>query len=294
VIEVYTDGACSGNPGPGGWAWAVDGGEFDSGGDPETTNQRMELRAALEAVQSLGRPVRVVSDSTYVVNCFRDKWYEGWKKRGWKNANKNPVANRDLWEPLIAEHVKGGIEWQWVKGHSGDRMNDVVDRLAVVESTKLKEAAANPPPSDIDPTWPVEHAVVVGGTNELDSESEAALRQAIAGLNPETDVVVSGMRRGAELVGAELAVEHRVRLAVVLPFADPAARWPDELRERFDVAYSASTWQVNLGANPNQPGSAIKTRNTWMRAAALGAIVVGNEALAIDFDAAGMSVVRVG
>lgn len=293
MIEVYTDGACSGNPGPGGWAWAVDGGQSASGGDPETTNQRMELRAALEAVQTLERPVRVVSDSTYVVNCFRDKWYEGWKKRGWRNANKNPVANRDLWEPLIAEHLKGGIEWQWVKGHSGDRMNDLVDQLAVIESTRLKEAAANPAPPDIAPPWPIENAIIVSGITELNADQEGALRKAIASLNADTDIVVSGMRRGAELAASEICVETRVRLAVVLPFPDPAARWPDALRERFDVAYSASTWQVDLGANPAQPGTAIKARNAWLLGAGLGAIIVGDIPLATEFDAAGLSVVRI-
>jgi hypothetical protein len=253
----------------------------------------MELRAALEAVQTLGRPLRVVSDSTYVVNCFRDKWYEGWKKRGWKNANKKPVANRDLWEPLVAEHIKGGIEWQWVKGHSGDRMNDLVDQLAVDEVAKLKDAVANPPPPDIEPPWPVRHAIVVSGANEPDSDSEAALRQAIAGLDPDVDIVVSGLRRGAELVAAEICVEHRVQLAAVLPFADPAAHWPDELRQRFDMAFSASSWQVDLGANPAQPGTAIKMRNGWLASAGLGAIVVADDALADYFDAAGMSVVRI-
>jgi ribonuclease HI len=140
---VYTDGACSGNPGPGGWAWAVDGGPQDSGGAPHTTNQRMELTAALEAVRSLPGPLCVVSDSSYVVNCFRDRWHEGWKRRGWKNAAGKPVANRDLWEPLIAEVLShdGGVRFRWVKGHSGDRMNDLVDLLAVQAAAAQTGAA---------------------------------------------------------------------------------------------------------------------------------------------------------
>lgn len=135
---VYTDGACSGNPGPGGWAWAVapDGVRSGSGGAAHTTNQRMEVEAVLQALRVLGPeagPIEVVSDSTYVVNCFRDNWWRGWLARGWKNSQKQPVANRDLWEPLI-ELVRGrpGITFRWVKGHSGDRMNDLVDQLAVV------------------------------------------------------------------------------------------------------------------------------------------------------------------
>ncbi len=129
---VYTDGACLGNPGPGGWAWAVPGGDWVCGADPHTTNQRMELQAALDALRELDGPVIVVSDSAYVVNCFRDRWYEGWKRRGWRNANKKPVANRDLWEPLIELYLSrpGAVSFRWVKGHSGDEWNEIVDRLA--------------------------------------------------------------------------------------------------------------------------------------------------------------------
>jgi ribonuclease HI len=132
ALEVWTDGACSGNPGPGGWAWATRDGRQGSGGEPATTNQRMEIRAALEAVRALEGPLVVVSDSTYVVNCFRDGWWRGWLSRGWVNSAKKPVANRDLWEPLItAVRDRGGVTFRWVKGHSGDAMNDLVDQLAV-------------------------------------------------------------------------------------------------------------------------------------------------------------------
>jgi len=129
--EVYTDGACMGNPGPGGWAWAVPGGRFASGAEAHTTNQRMEIHAALEAVRSLAGPVVVVSDSTYVVNCFRDRWYAKWEANGWRNAKKQPVANADLWRPLVELVRAYDVSFQWVKGHSGDRLNDVVDALAV-------------------------------------------------------------------------------------------------------------------------------------------------------------------
>ena len=132
AVSVFTDGACSGNPGPGGWAWAVDRTTYAFGSEPVSTNQRMEIRAALEAVTALERPLLVVSDSTYVVNCFRDRWWEGWLSRGWLTSAKKPVANRDLWEPLIGLYVdRGDIAFDWVKGHSGDRMNDLVDALAV-------------------------------------------------------------------------------------------------------------------------------------------------------------------
>ena len=134
---VYTDGACLGNPGPGGWAWAVPGGDWACGPDPDTTNQRMELRAVLEALQELDGPVEVVSDSTYVVKCFQDRWYEGWIRRGWRNSNRKPVANQGLWKPLIGLYLprQDEISFRWVKGHSGDEWNEIVDQLAVGAAT---------------------------------------------------------------------------------------------------------------------------------------------------------------
>ena len=138
VTEVYTDGACSGNPGPGGWAWAVapGGNPHDSGGERLTTNQRMELQAVLEALRSLGvgseaGPIVVVSDSTYVINCFRDKWWVKWQQNGWRNSKRQPVANADLWKPLVELVNSGSVTFRWVRGHSGDPMNELVDTLAV-------------------------------------------------------------------------------------------------------------------------------------------------------------------
>jgi ribonuclease HI len=135
ITEVFTDGACRGNPGPGGWAWAVPDGAEASGYDPATTNQRMEVRAALEAIRALPGPLVVVSDSTYVVNCFKNSWWTGWRSRGWLNSARKPVANRDLWEPLVdLVEERGDVDFRWVKGHSGHPMNDLVDRLAVEAS----------------------------------------------------------------------------------------------------------------------------------------------------------------
>lgn len=139
-IVVYTDGACSGNPGPGGWAWAVApaGQPRDSGSEPHTTNQRMEVLAALNAVQRFADEpgvIRIVSDSNYVVKCFTDGWWKGWLSRGWKNSQRQPVANRDLWEPLIdLVRSRGRVEFEWVKAHNGDPMNDLVDSLAVEQT----------------------------------------------------------------------------------------------------------------------------------------------------------------
>ena len=140
VIVIYTDGACSGNPGPGGWAWAVaPSGEInDSGAEARSTNQRMEIMAAYQAVlhfEDDPRIIRIVADSTYVVKCFNDGWWRGWHKRGWKKSQRQPVANRDLWEPFIELVIKRGrVEFEWVKGHSGNRMNDYVDALAVAHT----------------------------------------------------------------------------------------------------------------------------------------------------------------
>jgi ribonuclease HI len=135
ALAVWTDGACSGNPGPGGWAWATRDGRQGAGGEAATTNQRMEIRAALEAVRALPGPLVVVSDSTYVVNCFRDGWWKGWLARGWLTSAKKPVVSRDLWEPLITlVNDRGDVSFRWVKGHSGDPMNDLVDALAVEQS----------------------------------------------------------------------------------------------------------------------------------------------------------------
>ena len=145
---VYTDGACLGNPGRGGWAWAVPEGAYASGAEPLTTNQRMEVTAALEAVRSIEGPLEVVSDSIYVVNCFRDRWWEGWLARGWRNSQRKPVANRDLWEPFVdVVRARGDVQFRWVKGHSDDPMNDLVDRLAVAAARAQEgQAGEGTPP----------------------------------------------------------------------------------------------------------------------------------------------------
>jgi ribonuclease HI len=144
LTVVYTDGACRGNPGPGGWAWAVPDGPFASGAEKHTTNQRMEITAVLEALGTLTAPgvpkletasaIEVVSDSTYVVRCFTDRWWEGWRRRNWKNSQNKPVANRDLWEPLLelALSPRLSVTFRWVKGHSGHQWNDRVDELATL------------------------------------------------------------------------------------------------------------------------------------------------------------------
>ncbi len=133
-VIAYTDGACSGNPGPGGWGVYLRYGEHEKelcGGERETTNQRMELQAAIEALKALKKPcaITIVTDSKYVLNGITD-WIHGWKKKGWKNSKKEPVANRELWEALDALNQIHDVDWQWVKGHSGDEGNERADELA--------------------------------------------------------------------------------------------------------------------------------------------------------------------
>lgn len=128
--KAWTDGACSGAPGKGGWAWVTDCGRKGYGSDPRTTNQRMELQAALDAVQHISGDLVILSDSAYVVNCFLQGWWKKWRATNFKNG---AVANIDLWKPLIDGVVDrdSQVKFVKVKGHSGDRMNDLADRFAV-------------------------------------------------------------------------------------------------------------------------------------------------------------------
>ena len=133
-VIIFTDGACSGNPHPGGWGALLRYGDIEkelSGGELETTNNRMEMMAAIKALESLKRPIQVelYTDSVYVRDGIT-KWIQGWKARGWKTANKKPVKNVDLWQRL--EHAMGShsIDWHWVKGHAGYADNELVDELA--------------------------------------------------------------------------------------------------------------------------------------------------------------------
>ncbi|WGF88321.1 ribonuclease HI [Marinivivus vitaminiproducens] len=142
VVEIHTDGACSGNPGPGGWAavlvWRGLEKEI-SGYDPVTTNNRMELMAAIAALESLKRPmtVRLVTDSNYLKGGITT-WLRGWKRNGWRTADKKPVKNQDLWERLDAAAASHRIDWQWIKGHAGDAHNERADGLARAAITNAR------------------------------------------------------------------------------------------------------------------------------------------------------------
>jgi ribonuclease HI/uncharacterized phage-like protein YoqJ len=302
---VYTDGACRGNPGPGGWAWAVEGGRFASGAAAHTTNQRMEISAAFEAVTALSGRVEVVSDSTYVVNCFRDRWWEGWIRKGWVNSQRKPVANRDLWEPFVELVTdRGDVTFRWVKGHAGDPMNDLVDRLAVEAAADQHGRSGDGVPDELGPadspgrtaTGPVDgegitgHRLVVWGhrPTELggydDNPLAAAVRDRLgqifaakAALEP-TLVVVSGMRLGAEMLGAEAALAVGVPLVAVLPYPEPQSVWPAPAQARYaEVVGQASQTillQKRLPTSKQQAGAALARRDAWLARNASEAVVV--------------------
>ena len=270
---VFTDGACLGNPGPGGWAYVVDGGAWASGAEADSTNQRMELTAASAAVAAIEGPVRVMSDSTYVVNCFRQGWWKGWIERGWKNSQKKPVANRDLWEPFIElVRARGDVEFEWVKGHAGNRMNDAADRLATTAAAEQRgrsgdhftdavvaDLDADEPtsrgarvvvdpetssaPSNLGPTDGRLVAVVGHRPPELGGYQEnpitlAVRRQLIEILRAKRElhedlVVATGLGLGAEMLGAEAAQAAGVAFVAVLAFPGVEAKWPRATQNRF-------------------------------------------------------------
>lgn len=140
-VTLHTDGACLGNPGPGGWAAILQWGEHESvlsGGLADTTNNQMELMAVIMGLEALKRPVSitVVSDSRYVLNGIQS-WISGWKRNGWKNAKKQPVANQELWQRLDAATQYHQIDWQWIKGHAGHPLNERCDELASAEARQF-------------------------------------------------------------------------------------------------------------------------------------------------------------
>ena len=299
---MYTDGACLGNPGPGGWAWAVPGGPFASGAAPATTNQRMEIQAALEAVRALEGPLVVVSDSTYVVNCFRDRWWEGWLARGWMNKAKKPVANRDLWEPLI-ELVRADptrIAFRWVKGHSDDPANDLVDRLAVEAARSQAARSGDSPPdslgpadtpgAEVDPRLPAGRLVAVVGhkppelggydANPVSDGVRAKLVEILAAkreVDPDL-VVLTGLGLGAEQLAAAAAAEAGVPYVAVFPYPDPDSQWPPASRKAFqELVHGAMTTIVLSPKAPTTKalaGAALRRRDAWLARHAHEALAV--------------------
>ena len=141
-VIIYTDGACSGNPGPGGWAAILiyKGKEKElSGGDAQTTNNRMEMRAVIEALKTLNKPckVNIHSDSALIINAMTQGWIKNWQKRGWRKADKKPVENKELWVEMLTAMKPHTVVWTKVKGHAGIPLNERVDQLAVAEAKKF-------------------------------------------------------------------------------------------------------------------------------------------------------------
>lgn len=141
TINIYTDGACSGNPGPGGWGTILkynDSTKELSGGDPDTTNNRMEMTAVIKGLEALKEPckVTVTSDSKYIVDAVEKGWAIGWKQRGWKKADRKPALNSDLWEVLLSLLEKHDVTFNWIKGHNGHEENERCDELAVAAYQK--------------------------------------------------------------------------------------------------------------------------------------------------------------
>ena len=145
TVHIYTDGACKGNPGNGGWGTILVYGEHEkemSGGEALTTNNRMELMAVISGLEALKEPCAVVltSDSTYVVNSVTKGWLDGWAKKNWVKSGNTPVPNTDLWKRLLAAMKPHKIEWVWVRGHNGHPYNERCDRLAVAAAERAKQS----------------------------------------------------------------------------------------------------------------------------------------------------------
>jgi ribonuclease HI len=303
--QIYTDGACSGNPGPGGWAWAIDGGAFKSGYEPQATNQRMEIMAAYDAVRSNTGAIEIVSDSTYVVNCFRDSWHVGWRKRGWLNSQKKPVANRDLWEPFIDLVLeRADVTFTWVKGHSDDRMNDIVDRLAVQAIVDRDGRSGVGMPEDLGdpdmppakkkgaggPALPDGHIVLITGLRppELGGYApnltwdavRAKISEALRYLAGEHDdlVVVTGMGLGTEQLAAEAAIDASVPFVAAPAHPGFDRVWPAESRERYrallDNAVEEVVFENRSPATKQLAGAMASRRDAWLAKSADEAIVV--------------------
>ncbi|MBX3314130.1 MAG: hypothetical protein KF906_07400 [Actinobacteria bacterium] len=313
-LRIYTDGACSGNPGPGGWAWASSRDHCASGGEPATTNNRMELTAVLRAIEdNPDRPLVVVMDSTYVKDGL-EKWSRNWVRNDWRTKDKQPVKNQEIWKPLIeARDARPDVRFEWVKGHSGDPMNDLVDELAVRERDANRAAAggasapssgggklADLPPEEQraerrrrDGRIPNGHLLLVAGhappelggwePNEISEDVRRRLTDLIDGyarITPDL-VVMTGLRPGAEQLAAEAAIRADVPYAAVLPFPDPDRSLSPDARARFrDLADRARQVVQLEKTSPDDRDAfakAMRRRDVWLTTAADQAILVWDQ-----------------
>jgi len=313
-LRVYTDGACSGNPGPGGWAWASSPDHHDSGGEADTTNNRMELTAVLRALESNVGPLTVVMDSTYVKDGL-EKWTAGWVRNGWRTRSGDPVKNRDLWQPLVAARdarPAGELDFEWVPGHSGDVMNDLVDGLAVVQRDAHRSGSpvagspggggriADLPAQDQraerrrrDPRIPEGYLLVVVGhgpdglggwaANPISERVRSDLAETVGGLariHPDL-VVVTGLRPGAEVLAAEACIKADVDYCAVVAFPGMEKNLSADARARFvDLvgrARSVVAFEKKVPADTDAFRKAMARRDAWLGAAADEAILVWDE-----------------
>jgi ribonuclease HI len=283
-------------------------GPYATGAEAQSTNQRMEIKAVLEAARALEGALQVRSDSTYVVNCFRQRWWEKWLAKGWISSQRKPVANRDLWEPLIDLYRAdpSRLEFVWVKGHGDDPMNDVVDRLAVEAATtqqarageRLPDVADLGPPDAVpgatfaarDRRLPSGRLLAVFGHRPLelggygDNPTAKAVQDRLTEIltakrqfHPDLHVL-SGLALGAETLGAAAALDAGVPLVVVQPFPDPDAVWPRASRDRYAHLLDRAAHRLLLErAVPDSKmkvAGALARRDGWLTRQADEALVV--------------------
>jgi ribonuclease HI len=289
----------------------VPGGAYASGAEAATTNNRMELAAVLVALQVVTGPVVVFSKSKYVVDGFNQRWYVGWEERGWRNAKREPIANQDLWQPLVAlfRARTGELAFRWVKGKATTPTGELVDRMAVEAATTQVGRHGDTPPTALSPAeWPTRqraatsryatgdapagHRVMVFGhrPGELGGYGEtpvaATVRRRITeilrGLRavyPDL-LVLTGLGLGAEQLGAEAAAAAGVPYVAVLAFPGQEKVWTLDNRTFYhglvDAAAATVVLSVEEPATKQAAGKAIGLRNEWMITHAHAAVVVWN------------------
>lgn len=312
ALRIYTDGACSGNPGPGGWAWASSRQHWASGGEGATTNNKMELTAVLRAIEdNADRRLTIVMDSSYVKDGL-ETWSVNWIRNGWKTKAGKPVKNREIWEPLIAarDARPGAIAFEWVKGHSGDPMNDLVDELAVTERDAFRSTVGPTPGapggggkiSDLpaheqraerrrrDGRIPAGHLLVAGGLGpdalggwDPNPQADDVRRRLGEWIDAQAQLhddlmVVTGLRPGAELLAAEAAVAVDVPYAAVVAFPDEDRGWSAPLQARHgDLVGRAArvvAFEKKTPADRDAFAKAMGRRDKWLATIADAAVLV--------------------
>ena len=236
---IHTDGACSGNPGPGGFAAIIEVGQERitvTGGDPDTTNNRMELAAVIEALHTINSMedlrhshVTIRSDSQYIVKAFNDNWIEAWQKRNWQTAKKQPVLNQDLWHALIKEIGPHQAEFVWVKGHSGDPMNEECDSLAVEQAKHAPSestywvSVGNPKTAVVNPQ---QHATATDPFQDTSATSNQEMP------TEPSETAINAAKKAIELLDKGNIDGAREQMAKTLRHLEAQSRLPMEPQDR--------------------------------------------------------------